>query len=71
MPPAEPHDPAPVPPVEPDPADCCGEGCPRCVYDVYDEAMERYQAELARWRARQPPGPSDRPLPPKGTSLGA
>ncbi len=47
-------DPPPVKPSEPDAADCCGEGCIRCVYDTYDEAMERYKAALAAWQARQP-----------------
>jgi hypothetical protein len=47
-------DPPPQPPAEPDPADCCGEGCVRCVYDVYEEALERYRAELASWQARHP-----------------
>jgi dimethylargininase len=45
-------DPAPQRPPEPDAADCCGEGCARCVYDVYDEAIERHEAALAAWRAR-------------------
>jgi hypothetical protein len=48
-----PLDPAPVAPAEPDPADCCGEGCVRCVFDRYDEALERYQRALAAWQARQ------------------
>ena len=48
-----PLDPAPVRPVEPDPADCCGEGCVRCVFDRYDEALERYQRALAAWQTRQ------------------
>jgi len=54
--PASPSDPAPVRPEEPDPADCCGEGCVRCIYDVHEEAMERYQIALAAWKARQAPG---------------
>lgn len=47
-------DPPPVAPPEPDAADCCGEGCIRCVYDTHDEAIERYRAALAAWQARQP-----------------
>lgn len=49
----DPTDPPPQRPVEPDAADCCGEGCPRCVYDIHEQALERYQVELAAWRARQ------------------
>ncbi|WP_449428114.1 oxidoreductase-like domain-containing protein [Rhodanobacter umsongensis] len=45
-------DPPPSPPVEPAAADCCGEGCARCVFDVYEEALERYQVALAAWRTR-------------------
>lgn len=50
---ALPLDPAPVRPAEPDPADCCGEGCVRCIHDRHDEALERYQRALAAWQARQ------------------
>lgn len=49
-----PLDPMPVRPPEPDAADCCGEGCIRCVFDRYDEVLERYQTALAAWRDRQP-----------------
>ena len=52
--PVDPADPAPVRPIEPDAAECCGEGCVRCVFDVYEEALERYEAALAAWRVRHP-----------------
>jgi hypothetical protein len=44
----------PLRPLKPEPADCCGGGCVRCVFDIYDEALERYEAHLAVWNARQP-----------------
>ncbi|HEY8587200.1 MAG TPA: oxidoreductase-like domain-containing protein [Rhodanobacter sp.] len=47
-------DPPPRRPAEPDAADCCGEGCVRCVYDVYEDALERYEEALAAWRDRHP-----------------
>jgi hypothetical protein len=46
-------DPPPTPPDSPLPSDCCGGGCDRCVYDLHDEALERYRKELAEWQARQ------------------
>jgi hypothetical protein len=47
-------DPAPQSPQEPDPGDCCGEGCVNCVFDVYEAALARYELRLAAWRARHP-----------------
>lgn len=47
-------DPKPLPPDEPDASDCCGEGCVRCVYDVHDEAMQRYRSALQAWLTRHP-----------------
>lgn len=47
------EDPPPLPPPEPDPADCCGEGCANCVYDIHDAALQRYREALAAWQARQ------------------
>ncbi|WP_244438850.1 oxidoreductase-like domain-containing protein [Paraburkholderia dilworthii] len=46
-------DPRPVPPVRPDLDDCCHSGCSPCVFDLYDEAVERYEIALAEWQARQ------------------
>jgi hypothetical protein len=48
-----PPDPRPQPPVQPDLADCCRSGCTPCVFDLYEEALERYRKELAAWEARQ------------------
>jgi len=31
-------------PEKPLPTDCCGTGCPRCVYDIYVEQLEKYRA---------------------------
>lgn len=53
----DPADPMPQRPPEPDATDCCGEGCVRCVYDVHDEALERYEQALAAWLARRRPQP--------------
>jgi hypothetical protein len=47
-------DPPPQPPVEPDPGDCCGEGCVNCVFDVHEAAVARYEQALARWRECNP-----------------
>jgi hypothetical protein len=47
-------DPPPVPPVEPDPGDCCGNGCDPCIFDYYEEARQHYRERLAAWRARHP-----------------
>ena len=49
------HDPAPQPPVEPALEDCCGNGCTPCIFDLYQDAYDRYEAALEAWRGRQPP----------------
>jgi Oxidoreductase-like protein, N-terminal len=45
-------DPRPTPPRPPELEDCCRSGCSQCVFDLYDEALERYEAALDAWEAR-------------------
>ena len=51
-------DPRPTPPERPSPDDCCHSGCSPCVFDLYQDALERYKAELRAWEARHG-APSD------------
>lgn len=37
----------PPKPEPPAPGDCCGGGCARCVFDVYDEQLERWERQVA------------------------
>jgi hypothetical protein len=46
-------DPPPVPPVEPALEDCCGSGCNPCIFELYQDALERYREQLAVWQERQ------------------
>ena len=52
---AAPPDPKPVRPDEADYAGCCDSGCSPCIYDLYWEALERYEKALAEWEARNAP----------------
>ena len=49
--------PLPPPPVEPELDECCGSGCERCVFDVYQERLERWRrrCEELRRQQREPP----------------
>lgn len=52
-------DPPPAAPSPPAADDCCQGGCARCVYDLHEDALDRYRAELAAWHVRRaslPPG---------------
>ena len=33
-------------PLKPLPADCCGSGCRRCVYDIYADHLAKYRQWL-------------------------
>jgi hypothetical protein len=46
-------DAAPVPPPEPEAGACCQSGCEPCVYDLYWEAVDRYERALAEWEKSQ------------------
>ena len=48
------YDAKPQPPQEPEPWECCQNGCDPCVYDRYWEALTRYEEQLAAWQARNP-----------------
>ena len=48
-------DPPPQAPLAPTADDCCQGGCARCVYDLYEDALDRYRADLAAWQARRAP----------------
>ncbi len=56
-------DPPPCPPTEPEPGECCGNGCDPCVFDLYEEARQHYRQAMAAWRARHP-GVEPGELPP-------
>jgi hypothetical protein len=47
-------DPRPRPPHEPPLGDCCGSGCPHCIFDVYQMLLANYKEALAAWEARHP-----------------
>ncbi|MGH8600275.1 MAG: oxidoreductase-like domain-containing protein [Burkholderiales bacterium] len=52
MPTAADDDPRPEPPLPPAPDECCGSGCNPCVFDLYEEALERYRVRLEAWMQR-------------------
>uniref|UniRef100_A0A7C9E3Q4 Oxidoreductase-like domain-containing protein n=1 Tax=Opuntia streptacantha TaxID=393608 RepID=A0A7C9E3Q4_OPUST len=47
----------PPPPEKPEPGDCCGSGCVRCVWDVYYEELDAYNQLLKQFdsQSQSPP----------------
>jgi len=46
-------DPRPVPPIRPNREDCCRGSCDPCIFDIYNEALDRFRSELHAWEQRQ------------------
>jgi len=46
-------DPAPVAPRPPEPEDCCKGGCERCVFEIYEDALAKYENAQRAWEARR------------------
>jgi hypothetical protein len=53
-----PADPPPRPPHQPALEDCCLSGCSPCIFDLYEDALERYRVKLAEWQLRHPEAPA-------------
>lgn len=41
-------------PIKPLPTDCCGSGCPKCIYDIYAEHLKKYK----EWKKEQQENPN-------------
>ncbi|MEX0387055.1 oxidoreductase-like domain-containing protein [Spiribacter onubensis] len=41
----------PPPPREPDLDECCGSGCDPCVFDLYEQRLERWRVRCEAFRA--------------------
>lgn len=55
----------PAPPRKPEPDECCGSGCLVCVFDRYEQELERYREALRAWEAAHPEAgqPTSEPKP--------
>lgn len=47
------NDTSPVPPARPGTDDCCRGARDPCIFDVYEDALERYRADLRAWQERK------------------
>ncbi|WP_435106014.1 oxidoreductase-like domain-containing protein [Arhodomonas sp. AD133] len=48
-------------PVEPDLDECCGTGCDPCVFDLYEERLQRWRARCNEIRAAHGLPPEEEP----------
>jgi cytochrome-b5 reductase len=63
--------PLPPAPREPDLDECCGSGCDPCVFDLYDQRVERWRARCAAIQAENAAaGHADAPDPDAGENTG-
>ncbi|MBB3260272.1 hypothetical protein F4827_004949 [Paraburkholderia bannensis] len=53
LPPRPEDDPRPQPPERPDDNACCQSGCDPCIFDLYNDEVTRYRADLAAWEQRE------------------
>jgi hypothetical protein len=37
----------PPKPTPPEPGECCGGGCARCVFDLYEDELARWERQVA------------------------
>ncbi|MEO7031958.1 MAG: oxidoreductase-like domain-containing protein [Herbaspirillum sp.] len=51
-------DPKPAQPLRPSSDDCCRSGCSPCVFELYQDDLQRYREQLAAWQIRHPEGKS-------------
>jgi hypothetical protein len=56
------QDPRPLPPRHPGNDECCGSGCIPCIFDIYEDQLERYREQLAAWEKRH--AGDKKPTPP-------
>jgi hypothetical protein len=45
----------PTRPQEPGPDECCGQGCRMCVWDMYQEKLDRYEDDIRAWELGRSP----------------
>ncbi|WP_322045974.1 oxidoreductase-like domain-containing protein [Paraburkholderia sp. J67] len=53
LPPLSEDDPRPLPPERPDDDACCQSGCDPCIFDFYNDELQKWRAALAAWEVRE------------------